>query len=194
MNNFKTIGICGIGQMGASAAVAFKRAGYRVLLWARARDKLRSVAARLCDLEQWSHQYLGAHFWNPPHLIPLVEMVAGQATPPTMLDAACESLAHVGKIPIRCQDVPGFIGNRLMHAMWREALAPFQAEAWKRIAGEDQSIIQVTFADGRLGLVDANRITGPVPAPVAIGTLVVEACYRSNQTGQVVPVETLTGP
>lgn len=42
------------------------------------------------------------------------------------------------------------------------------------IVGEDQSLIQVTFADGRLGVIDANRITGPRPAPVAMGTLVVE--------------------
>ena len=42
------------------------------------------------------------------------------------------------------------------------------------IVGEDHSLIQVSFADGRLGLIDANRITGPVPAPVAMGTLVVE--------------------
>ena len=42
------------------------------------------------------------------------------------------------------------------------------------IAGEDQSLIQVAFTDGRLGVIDANRITGPVPAPDAMGTLVVE--------------------
>jgi predicted dehydrogenase len=42
------------------------------------------------------------------------------------------------------------------------------------IVGEDQSLIQVTFADGRLGIIDANRMTGPVPAPVAMGTLLVE--------------------
>jgi len=42
------------------------------------------------------------------------------------------------------------------------------------IVGEDQSLILATFADGRLGVIDANRITGPVPAPMAMGTLVVE--------------------
>jgi predicted dehydrogenase len=42
------------------------------------------------------------------------------------------------------------------------------------IVGEDQSLIQVQFVDGRLGLIDANRHSGPVPAPVAMGTLVVE--------------------
>jgi predicted dehydrogenase len=47
------------------------------------------------------------------------------------------------------------------------------------IDGEDQSLIQVTFADGRLGLIDANRISGPVPAPVAMGALVVECAGGS---------------
>jgi predicted dehydrogenase len=42
------------------------------------------------------------------------------------------------------------------------------------IVGEDQALIQMVFKDGRLGLIDANRITGPVPAPVAMGTLLVE--------------------
>lgn len=42
------------------------------------------------------------------------------------------------------------------------------------IVGEDQSLIQVTFTDGRLGVLDGNRVTGPVPAPVAMGALAVE--------------------
>jgi len=152
----KVIGICGIGQMGAAAAVAFQRAGYRVLLWARNEDKLRAIEPGLAELASWSNENLGparraggeiileadlakldaaadvvlecilevmeekaalfrrlkgahergalllsatsglsitemgrrgeceaslvgAHFWNPPHLIPVVEMIAGLA-------------------------------------------------------------------------------------------------------------------
>lgn len=196
----KVIGICGIGQMGAAAAVAFRRAGYRVLLWARNEEKLRAIEPGLAELAAWSDANLGparraggeilleadlanldaaadvilecilevmdekaalfgrlegardrgalllsatsglsitemgrrggceaslvgAHFWNPPHLIPVVEMIAGRHTPSDKLDAACELMTDIGKIPVRCQDVPGFIGNRLMLAMWREALA-----------------------------------------------------------------------
>ena len=221
MNNLKTIGICGIGQMGASAAIAFKRAGYRVLLWARNRAKLGSVEASLRELEQWSDKHLGtttrtggeivlepelanldaaadavleciievmeekiallrrlescrrrgallmsvtsglsitemgrrsdtesllagAHFWNPPHLIPLVEMVAGLATPPATLDQACALMADIGKIPVRCKDVPGFIGNRLMHAMWREALALVDAGVCS--AEDIDRVVKLTFA------------------------------------------------
>jgi D-apiose dehydrogenase len=56
------------------------------------------------------------------------------------------------------------------------------------IAGEDQSLIQVMFADGRLGLIDANRISGPMPAPVAMGTLVVigdQATLRMSPDGRL---------
>jgi 3-hydroxybutyryl-CoA dehydrogenase len=221
MNNFKTIGVCGIGQMGASAAVAFKRAGYRVHLWARDHNKLCAVETRLGEMEQWSNEQIGAamraggeiilepelarldtaadtvleciievmeekaalleqlvscrrrgallmsatsglsitemgrrsgteavlvgaHFWNPPHLIPLVEMVAGPATPPERLEAACELMTSIGKTPIRCRDVPGFIGNRLMHAMWREALALVDAGICS--AEDIDRVVNLTFA------------------------------------------------
>jgi 3-hydroxybutyryl-CoA dehydrogenase len=66
---------------------------------------------------------VGAHFWNPPYLIPVVEVTAGEDTPPYVVEGACRWLESLGKIPIRCPDIPGFIGNRLMHALWREALS-----------------------------------------------------------------------
>lgn len=217
----KTIGICGIGQMGAAAAIAFQRAGHRVLLWARNADKLNAVADTLAKLAAWSDEHLGpakraggqiirepnlarldgaadvildcilevmeqktalfrqftgaarrdalllsatsglsittmgreggceaqlvgAHFWNPPHLIPVVEMIGGEHTPAAKLDAACALMEDIGKIPVRCQDVPGFIGNRLMLAMWREALALVDAGI---CPPEDiDRVVKLTFA------------------------------------------------
>jgi 3-hydroxybutyryl-CoA dehydrogenase len=66
----------------------------------------------------------GAHFWNPAHLMPLVEVIRGQETPDGVMDCVCAIVASIGKIPVRVEkDVPGFIGNRLLHALWREALA-----------------------------------------------------------------------
>lgn len=65
----------------------------------------------------------GAHFWNPPHLMPLVEVIRGQETPDWVMDRVCELVTDIGKIAVRVErDVPGFIGNRLLHAMWREAI------------------------------------------------------------------------
>jgi 3-hydroxybutyryl-CoA dehydrogenase len=71
-----------------------------------------------------AHLLVGAHFWNPPHLMPLVEVVRGADTPKEKFELVCKLLESIGKIAVRVEkDVPGFIGNRLQHAMWREAIA-----------------------------------------------------------------------
>lgn len=67
---------------------------------------------------------VGTHFWNPPHLIPLVEVIPGDNTSPETVEKAFALLAEVGKHPVRVKrDVPGFVGNRLQHALWREAIS-----------------------------------------------------------------------
>ena len=67
---------------------------------------------------------LGTHWWNPPFLVPLVEVVGTPDTAPHVVDHVMALLAAVGKTPVRViKDVPGFVGNRLQHALWREAIA-----------------------------------------------------------------------
>ena len=67
---------------------------------------------------------VGTHFWNPPHLIPLVEVVPGAETMPETVDATYDLLLSVGKHPVKVKkDVPGFVANRLQHALWREAIS-----------------------------------------------------------------------
>jgi 3-hydroxybutyryl-CoA dehydrogenase len=67
---------------------------------------------------------VGTHFWNPPYLIPLVEVVKGKDTSDETMDVTCEFLKKAGKHPVKCmKDVPGFIANRLQHALWREAIS-----------------------------------------------------------------------
>jgi 3-hydroxybutyryl-CoA dehydrogenase len=195
-----TIGICGCGQMGAAAAVSFKRAGYRVLVWNHRPERLATLAASVADMEAWldgqvgppatgggraepepelgvldrqadavldciaedmdlkvalfkrlsgcrernalfltttsglsitrlgrlsgcGHLLAGTHFWNPPHLMPLVEVTRGEDTADWVIDRTCELVKSIGKVPVRVnKDVPGFIGNRLLHALWREAI------------------------------------------------------------------------
>lgn len=196
----RTIGICGAGQMGAAAAIAFKRAGYQTLLWVRAKRKIPTVRLVLSNLELWMERnvgrsaekggeievtgdlgridresdlvmdaiaenlaekadlferlgsarrrgaifitttsglsitalgrrsgtgprLVGTHFWNPPHLMPLVEVVRGEDTEEEAVDQVVDVVRSIGKIPVKVnRDVPGFIGNRLLHAMWREAI------------------------------------------------------------------------
>ncbi|MBQ9980530.1 MAG: 3-hydroxyacyl-CoA dehydrogenase family protein [Oscillospiraceae bacterium] len=65
---------------------------------------------------------VGAHFWNPGHLIPLVEVVKSNVTADWVMDATMDLMTACGKKPIYCKkDVPGFVANRLQHAIWREA-------------------------------------------------------------------------
>jgi 3-hydroxybutyryl-CoA dehydrogenase len=64
---------------------------------------------------------IGAHFWNPAHLMPLVEVVRGDETDDGLVERMCALLNRAGKIAVACKDIPGFIGNRLFHALFREA-------------------------------------------------------------------------
>jgi 3-hydroxybutyryl-CoA dehydrogenase len=67
---------------------------------------------------------LGTHWWNPPFLVPLVEVIETQWTSAAAVDFTMKLHAAAGKMPAHVKrDVPGFIGNRLQHALWREAIA-----------------------------------------------------------------------
>ena len=66
---------------------------------------------------------LAAHPYNPPHLIPLVELAAGDLTDPETIDRAAAFYAGVGKEPVVVnKDLPGYIANRMSAALWREAI------------------------------------------------------------------------
>jgi carnitine 3-dehydrogenase len=63
------------------------------------------------------------HPFNPPYLIPLVEIVGGERTDPAAVDWLAAFYAATGKRPLRLsRELPGFVGNRLQEALWREAL------------------------------------------------------------------------
>jgi 3-hydroxybutyryl-CoA dehydrogenase len=67
---------------------------------------------------------VGTHFYQPPFLVPLVEVVRTEYTAPAHMDAVFDLLKNAGKVPVRVRrDVPGFIANRMQHALWREAFA-----------------------------------------------------------------------
>ena len=65
----------------------------------------------------------GMHFWNPPHLVPLVEITKGRSTSDATARALLAVCRRMGKRPILVRhDIPGFVGNRLQFAVVREAL------------------------------------------------------------------------
>lgn len=81
---------------------------------------ITEIAART----RHTSRVVGTHFWNPPYLIPLVEVVRGEQTADHVMDRTMDILKAVGKHPVRVnKDVPGFVGNRLQHALWREAIS-----------------------------------------------------------------------
>jgi len=81
---------------------------------------IREIAQDLRDRQR----VIGTHFWNPPYLVPLVEVVQAGASDPAAVQATMALLARIGMKPVHvAADVPGFVGNRLQHALKREAIA-----------------------------------------------------------------------
>jgi 3-hydroxybutyryl-CoA dehydrogenase len=81
---------------------------------------IREIASRTRGPER----ALGTHFWHPPYLVPLVEVVQSEATDPRYVEWTIALLARRGMTPVHVRaDVPGFVGNRLQHALKREAIA-----------------------------------------------------------------------
>ena len=63
------------------------------------------------------------HPFNPPYVIPLVEVVGGEKTDPAVVEWAVAFYTHVGKYALKMsREVPGFVANRVQEALWREAL------------------------------------------------------------------------
>lgn len=78
------------------------------------------VAAQVSDC----HRVVGTHFWNPPWGIRLVEVVQAEGTADAVVLRTIELLRQAGMKPVHVRrDIPGFIGNRLQHALKREAIA-----------------------------------------------------------------------
>ena len=80
--------------------------------------------SQISEKLQRRERFVGTHFWNPGHLIPLVEVVKSDASSDEVAETVMEVLRSAGKKPVLCKkDVPGFIANRMQHALWREAIS-----------------------------------------------------------------------
>jgi 3-hydroxyacyl-CoA dehydrogenase len=65
---------------------------------------------------------LGTHWFNPPHLVPAVEVIRGPATSEETVRRVFRTLTALGKQPVEVADIPGFLANRLQMALAREAI------------------------------------------------------------------------
>jgi 3-hydroxybutyryl-CoA dehydrogenase len=99
-------------------------------------------------------RFIVTHFWNPGHLIPLVEVVKGKQTDQDTIDRAMALIKLMNKQPILIhKEIPGFIGNRLQYALFREA----QALLDEGVATKEDIDAAVTYSIGR-----RLPITGPL--------------------------------
>ena len=81
------------------------------------------ISAIATDLDTASRM-LGLHFFMPAHLVPLVEVILGKASDPAQADKLVEFMRACGMVPVLVKkDLPGFLANRLQHALAREAFA-----------------------------------------------------------------------
>ena len=78
---------------------------------------------KIADATKRRERVVGVHFWNPPHVVPLVEDTKGESTSDATADRILTLCKSLGKKPILVRhDIPGFVGNRLQFAVFREAL------------------------------------------------------------------------
>src|SRR5215475_3032878 len=123
----------------ASAAFVFEAAPEKLELKQRIFGELEALVAPAPTLASNSsaipsteigrnlkrrERVVGTHFWNPPHLVPLVEVIQTEWTSDDVVRRTIDLLAAAGRKPVHVRrDIPGFIGNRLQHALKREAIA-----------------------------------------------------------------------
>ena len=99
-------------------------------------------------------RFVVTHFWNPAHLIPLVEVVKGEHTDAMTVQRAMDVLKLMNKKAIVLnKEIPGFIGNRLQYALFREAQALLDSGA----ASKEDIDAAVTYSIGR-----RLPVTGPL--------------------------------
>lgn len=77
---------------------------------------------RLAEQIQQPARVIGLHFFNPAHLMKLVEVISTPHTDPAVFDTAWQFIRSIGKTPVRCQDTPGFIVNRVARPYYIQAM------------------------------------------------------------------------
>ena len=110
---------------------------------------------------QHPERLLVAHPWNPPHLVPCVEIARGQKTSDASVQAAVDIFGQAGReVVVLHKSVPGFIGNRLMHAMFREAT--YMVEAGIATPEDIDRVLMTSFGPrySSIGIFEHNDFVG----------------------------------
>lgn len=126
---------------------------------------------RIIESMRTPQRVMGTHWWNPPFLVPLVEVIKAPATDPQAARRMFDLLAAAGKTPAMVEkDVAGFIGNRLQHALWREAVALVEAGVCS--AETVDTVVKASF--GR-----RLPVLGPLENADLVGTDLTLAIHRT---------------
>ena len=132
------------------------------------------ITAIMQDLRERSRA-LGTHWWNPPFLVPLVEVIGTEWTSRAAIDWTMLLHTAAGKKPAHVKkDVPGFIGNRLQHALWREAIALVEHDICD--AETVDTVIKAAF--GR-----RLAVLGPLENADLVGTD-LDACHPQHRVAR----------
>ncbi|MGH7305365.1 MAG: 3-hydroxyacyl-CoA dehydrogenase NAD-binding domain-containing protein, partial [Candidatus Rokuibacteriota bacterium] len=119
---------CGFVQEALPEAVDLKREAFKRLASVIAPEAIVASTSstispsHLVDAVPRPERFLVAHWLNPAHIIPLVEVVPSRQTAPQTVTRTLEFLEALGKVPVRCGDSPGFIGPRMQVLLMNEAV------------------------------------------------------------------------
>ncbi len=121
-------GVCHVQEC-VTEDLSVKKAVFRTMTGLAPGDTLFATSSSglsITDIQaglEAADRCLAAHPYNPPHLVPLVEVVGGPSTSASTIERAVAFYRSVGKEPVVVhRDVPGYICNRLSAALWREAV------------------------------------------------------------------------
>lgn len=78
--------------------------------------------SKIAEVVHKPERFGGMHWINPPHIIPLVEVISGEETNPETAQAIYDVAVRCDKKPVKVHDAPGFVLNRIQFAIMREAL------------------------------------------------------------------------
>jgi 3-hydroxybutyryl-CoA dehydrogenase len=122
------LGDCAFVQEALPESVELKRETFKRMAGRIASDTIVASTSstispsHLADAVDRPERFLVAHWLNPAHIIPLVEVVPGPQTAPATVTATLTRLEALGKVPVRCSDSPGFIGPRMQVLLMNEAV------------------------------------------------------------------------
>lgn len=124
MENINRVAVIGAGLMGFGVATEFARFGYQVSIYNTREETSRQAMEQIgeaLDLMAETERVVATHYFQPPHFVPLVEVVGGSQTDPGVVEQTARLLRSMRKkVVVIDVELPLFVGNRIQQAIARE--------------------------------------------------------------------------